>query len=285
MDGLAADNVWNDAILDIQGGLKSSPRGMKTREKINHTTMCDMRYPIVTNKKRLLGYKFMIQEAIWILRGDNRLSTIKHYSKIISKFSDDKYFFRGAYGPKIIDQLQYVCHALKEDRNTRQAVINIWRESPYATNDIPCTISFQFLIREDKLHIIANMRSNDLWLGWPYDNFNFSMLGAYVALLLKDIYNIEVGLGVTTINAGSRHLYERNFESADTCTQSNVLSVYEDYVNYKPLNLKDYTSAENFLEHLEFVSLDKGGIEEMKVKALDRQYGKGFAHEFFNETE
>jgi|21_taG_2_1085346.scaffolds.fasta_scaffold08901_3 thymidylate synthase len=281
MDGLAADNVWNDAILDIQSGIESAPRGMKTREKINHTTMCDMRYPIVTNTRRLLGYKFMIQEAIWILRGDNRLSTIEPYSKMINKFSDDKYFFRGAYGPKIIDQLQYVCRSLKEDRNTRQAVINIWRESPYDTNDIPCTVSFQFLIRQDKLHIIANMRSNDLWLGWPYDNFNFSMLGAYIALLLKDIYNIEVGLGITTINAGSRHLYESNFESADMCTRSN----YEDYVNYKPLNLKDYSSAEDFLEHLEFVSLDKGEIEEMKVKALDREYGKGFAHEFFSKAE
>ncbi len=72
-------------------------------------------------------------------------------------------------------------------------------------------MSFKFLIRQDKLHIIANMRSNDLWLGWPYDNFNFSMLGAYVALLLYDIYKIEVGLGITTINAGSRHLYKPNF--------------------------------------------------------------------------
>ena len=125
------------------------------------------------------------------------------------------------------------------------------------------------------------MRSNDLWLGWPYDNFNFSMLGAYVALLLKDIYNIEVGLGITTINAGSRHLYEPDFESADMCTRSN----YEDYVNYKPLNLKDYSSAEDFLEHLEFVSLDKGQINEMKVKALDREYGKGFAHELFNKAK
>ena len=90
MDGLAADNVWNDAILDIQGGIESAPRGLITREKINHTTMCDMRYPIVTNKRRLLGYKFMVAEATWILRGDNRLSSIDSYSQMISKFSDDK---------------------------------------------------------------------------------------------------------------------------------------------------------------------------------------------------
>ena len=54
------------------------------------------------------------------------------------------------------------------------------------------------------MNVIANMRSNDVWLGWPYDNFNFSMLGIYVSLLLNDIYNIKIQPGLTIINAASR---------------------------------------------------------------------------------
>ena len=53
MDGLAADNVWNDAILDIQGGIESAPRGMKTREKINHTTTMHSAREL---DKKLIGY-------------------------------------------------------------------------------------------------------------------------------------------------------------------------------------------------------------------------------------
>lgn len=267
---LSADNEWLDAIKDVKHGKWIRPRGLESIEKINHTTMCDMRYPIVTNKVRELGYRFMVREAYWILSGDNKLYTITDFSKEIKRFSDDGYFFRGAYGPKIVDQLQYVCHILNEDINTRQAVINIWRESPYATNDVPCTVSFQFLIRENKLNVIANMRSNDLWLGWPYDNFNFSMLGAYVALLMWDIHRMDLDLGVTVINAGSRHLYKNDYEKALSCVDAKA----NDFINYRPLDISDFkklntgTSANNFMNHLQH-SID------------GYKFDSNFLHEFF----
>jgi thymidylate synthase len=266
---LSADNEWLDAIKDINHGKWTRPRGLETLEKINHTTMCDMRYPVITNKKRELGYRFMVAEAHWILTGNNKLSTIKPFSKNIARFSDDGYFFRGAYGPKIVDQLQYVCRILNDDINTRQAVINIWRESPYDTDDVPCTISFQFIIRENKLNVIANMRSNDLWLGWPYDNFNFSMLGAYVALLMWDIYRMDLDLGVTVINAGSRHLYQSDHDKALECVKAGE----NDFYDYRPLNIKDFrnsmgTSANNLLDHLAYCT------EGWKADS-------DFLHEFF----
>ena len=57
-------------------------------------------------------------------------------------------------------------------------IINIWRENPRSSKDIPCTLSLQFFLREASdqlwLHTIATMRSNDAWLGVPYDTFNFN---------------------------------------------------------------------------------------------------------------
>ena len=264
---ITADRVWLDLINEVKQGSKINPREMETFEKVNHTTMCSMNHPIVTHRARDLGYKFMVKEAHWILSGDNKVSTISPYSTMINRFSDDGYFFHGAYGPKIIDQLSYICRALADDRNTRQAVLNIWRESPPKTNDVPCTISIQFIIRNDKLSVIANMRSNDVWLGWPYDNFNFSMLGIYVSLLLNDIHRIRARPGLTIINAGSRHLYKKNLSAAKECTSSF------DFVDYAPFNIDDYYKLEplggmNFLAHLNNVLTTH----------------TGFASEFFTQT-
>ena len=197
-----------------------APRGMKIYEKINHTFNVDMDCPIITRKSRNLNYRFMFGEAAWILDGRNDLKTIEYYMGGIKRFSDDGVSFYGAYGPKIITQLSYIIDTLKNDLDSRQAVLNIWRENPRSSKDIPCTTNMQFLVREFKnekyLHCITTMRSNDIWLGTPYDSFNFSAITFYIACRLYKL-GIKVKLGGLKINAGSRHLYESNWDEALVC--------------------------------------------------------------------
>lgn len=198
-------------------GTESSPRGTPVIEVIGNRVSFDMRYPLVAAKARRLGYKFAPAEAAWILSGDNRVDRIKQYSKFIWEFSDDGFFYSGAYGPKIVDQLTYVCDVLADDMFTRQAVIDVWRPNPRAGRDIPCTLSYQFLMRNDKLHVIQSMRSSDAWLGYPYDAFNASMLAGYVMLLLRDrkVKKLRINkLGSHTMMIGSSHLYKKNHEDA-----------------------------------------------------------------------
>ena len=191
----------------LETGKVSAPRGMPIKELMAYQTCTPMEWPVVTVKERELGYKFMAAEAAWILSGDNRVKSIRPYSKAISNFSDDGHFFHGAYGPMIRDQLHFVIDALNADKDTRQAVMTIWRPNPRPSKDIPCTVSVQFLIRDGLLHVVDTMRSSDLWLGWPYDIFNFSMLARYVICHLKQ----KPELGVIVLQAGSAHLYEQNW--------------------------------------------------------------------------
>jgi len=188
-----------------------TPRGKHNRERLADLMVVDMTHPVLTIKRRNLGYRFMCAEPAWMLSGDNRVATIKEYSKTISYFSDDGDTFFGAYGPKIIEQLPYVIAALRRDRDCRQAVINIWRESPPVTKDPPCTLSCQFLIRADRLDLFVNMRSSDVWLGVPYDVFNFAMLAGFVILNLGDP---TLKPGTLFQYAGSRHLYEPEWDAA-----------------------------------------------------------------------
>lgn len=220
--------VWYEALHDIMlNGREVSPRGKLTKEIPQRTMEVDMRRPVLVVPDRKLSYTFMAAEAHWILSGDNRVETIAPYNKNISQFSDDGVKFFGAYGPKIIGQLEYVVDKLAEDQNTRQAGLTIWRECPTATKDVPCTVAIFFNIRDGLLNAHVFMRSSDVWLGIPYDVFNFSMLAHIVCGCLRVQYGVEVEPGVLYLTAASSHLYEVHFEQA-----RQLLDKLEPFVQY-----------------------------------------------------
>lgn len=208
-----ATEAWLALIAEVSlEGRVSHPRGMKIREIVNNSVQVDMCFPVVLTKHRKLSYEFMAAEAWWILSGRRDVESISRHCKAIKNFSDDGETFFGAYGPKITKQIEYVVETLKRDRDSRQAVLTIWRENPPITKDVPCTVSVQWLIRDGLLHCIDTMRSNDVWLGFPYDVFNFSMLSWSILERLRD-EGIDVQLGTLFLNAGSHHMYEKNLET------------------------------------------------------------------------
>lgn len=214
MKYLDANTAWAWSLERVfeDGGLVS-PRGMKTRELQNDTITCALDRPVVVEPARKLSYRFMAAEAYWILSGDDTVAGIAPWNDRIKEFSDDGVTFFGAYGPKIKDQLPWAIATLERDRDTRQAGITIWREKPVPSKDIPCTVAIWFQIREGKLDVSVFMRSNDRWLGTPYDIFNFSMLGMLVCGQLNK-YGVVVAPGALRLTAASGHLYEKDWESA-----------------------------------------------------------------------
>jgi len=173
-----------------------------------------MRRPVLRIPDRRLSYNFMAAEAFWILSGDNTVAGIAPYNENIAKFSDDGLTFFGAYGPRINAQLDYVTRKLLEDPDTRQAGLTIWRETPPMTKDTPCTVAIWFQLRDNRLQLHVFMRSSDLWLGLPYDVFNFSMLGHLVSARLR------VQPGLLYLTAASSHLYATNYTAARECLDS-----------------------------------------------------------------
>jgi thymidylate synthase len=140
-------------------------------------------------------------------------------------FSDDGVKFFGAYGPKIVDQLPYVVKKLDSDLTSRQAGLTIWRENPPDTKDYPCTIAIFFRVLHGLLNVHVFMRSSDLWLGVPYDVFNFSMLGHYVCGHLNRLKadRDDTMPGKLYLTAASSHLYEPQWEAAHACVSAKSL--------------------------------------------------------------
>lgn len=108
-------------------------------------------------------------------------------------------------------QMNTIIRMLKATPETRQAVICHW-DTPYdllnaakgSLNTIPCTVCLNFLVRDGHLNMSAYMRSNDLWLGLPYDIFSFTCLQQFVAAICG------FKLGWYQHHAMSLHVYSRN---------------------------------------------------------------------------
>lgn len=219
--------VWLDAIdRTLHHGLVVAPRGKVTKEIPQRTLEVSMQRPVLRVPKRELNYKFMAAEAFWILSGDDTVAGIAPYNSRIIEFSDDGVRFYGAYGPKIVSQLGYVVAKLNEDPMSRQAGLTIWRENPAPTKDVPCTVAVFASIREQLLNLHVFMRSSDLWLGVPYDVFNFAMLGHYICALLNKtrLTPDYIQPGTLYLTAASSHLYETNWDAAVACLKTIPLS-------------------------------------------------------------
>jgi len=222
-----------------ENGMVSNPRGSETRELLNYNiTLTDPRNRVVTFPARKTNVKYLLGEFIWYLTGKNTVDGIVPYAKfwegIINSGNQDNYpagTVNSNYGHRMfghsilpalyfgenkINQWHQTINILTADKDSRQAVMNIHLPTDrHAGNkDVACTLTLQWFIREDKLHLIVNMRSNDVILGFTNDVFQFTMLQECMMLQLREVYP-DLQLGYYFHNAGSMHLYSRHYEMAD----------------------------------------------------------------------
>lgn len=248
-------NTTNESYRELlssvlRDGVIAFPRSQMTKELLGLSARFDMNAPVIVSDVRKLSYKFMAAEAIWIVNGDNSVRGIAPYNRNIAAFSDNGVAFFGAYGPKFMEQRQYIIRKLFEDDQTRQAVMTIWRERPDNSRDIPCTVSLGWVIRGGVIHCFVNMRSSDLWLGLPYDIFNFTAMTMDIRNLYNKGMDQSVLLGNLYWSANSVHLYEQHFENAEQIVLEESESVFI------PTSIKQDYSA--FMESLIAIRDDPG---------------------------
>lgn len=226
-----ANEVWQETLLrTYQDGEVAEPRGMEVHELIGDGYGPIPMPAYIDLVDRKVNAKFMFREAAWIVSGNNRLAFLTEVMKSYANYSDNGLTLEGAYGPKVIDQMNYVVDSIEADNDTRQAVINIWRERPRPSKDIPCTLSMHFLLRKRKdgtnrLDMVTTMRSNDIVLGYTYDVFTFSMVANAIRLQLQE-RGIDIPLdedgkfGNLYVNPGSLHIYERHYGNVEEWAQA-----------------------------------------------------------------
>ncbi len=167
---------------------------------------------------------FHFFEALWMLAGRNDLAFIEQFVKRFKNYSDDGETLAAAYGHRWrvhfgFDQIQRVIALLKNNPNSRRAVIAMWdprvdlheTEDGYA--DIPCNdlidfkVSFGKRDEPNRLNMTLYCRSHDIiWGAYGANAVHFSFLHEYVATHL----GLVIG-NMTTISS-NYHAYLDVFE-------------------------------------------------------------------------
>ena len=218
----------------------SSPRGMKIKENLG------VQFRIMNPRDRLprvaarnFSLAYFVAETLWYLNADDSTEWISYYAPFWSNISDNNKTANSAYGARIfkthprigngnIVQWDYVKEELRKDPDSRRAVIHIRTpsDSIIESKDVPCTLSLQFFIRENKLHLHVSMRSSDIILGLAYDVPAFTTIQE----ILANELGVELGEYVHTSN--SLHCYERDFEMLDAIANTRVFKSFDEMPAY-----------------------------------------------------
>lgn len=230
----------------------SSPRGMTVKEILGYQfQIINPRHRIPYVQGRDLSVHYMVAELLWYLAGNDSTEWISNYSSFWSKISDDGRTANSAYGARIFKphermcaavnenwtQWNYVIEELKKDPDSRRAVIHIRspQDSILANLDVPCTLSLQFFLRNDKVHMVTSMRSSDVILGLAYDVPAFTIFQELLALQLSSELGRSIGLGTYTHLSASLHVYERHFKMVEKILNEDWKQNYEKLLEMPPM--------------------------------------------------
>lgn len=149
-------------------------------------------------------------ELCWYLAGSRDADFISYYILKYRELAEGGEIF-GGYGPRLlnwkgVNQISKVIEILTTKPDSRQAVIQLFDALDISEKhkDVPCTCTLQFMLRQGKLHLFANMRSNDVHWGFPHDVFCFTMLQEILAR------SVSAELGAYKHAVGSLHLYVKD---------------------------------------------------------------------------
>lgn len=260
IEGQAGKYVYHDVVAMVRSyGRRRSSRNGSVYEVPNLTIVLESpvdALPIGCGRN--VNTKIAAAEALQLIGGFSNPDLMCRIAPQFDRYREDivesdlgngenggfadvkRRVFWGAYGDRIGAQLASVIRKLK-DQSTRQAVITLW--DPKLDNepnhlDYPCTIGLGFTIYKDSLEMNVTMRSNDVWLGLPYDMFQFGQL----QLTLCNVLGLQPG--TYTHTAWSMHLYGHDLEKTYELTSD----VDEDsYLLAQPDGLGEFGTP---VEHL-----------------------------------
>lgn len=180
-------------------------------------------HQILFLKKRKFNPFFAFVEASWVLSGRDDVADLQAVISDYSRFSDNGSSLNGAYGYRIrrhfcVDQVEGCLSILRKDKTSRRAVITLYEPADLintASKDIPCNTAVYLKVRNDALDLTVVNRSNDLYIGVPYNVFVFGVLQKYIA------YKLGLDVGVQRHFSDSLHLYEKDVESAEIVVSHN----------------------------------------------------------------
>ncbi len=221
-DGQSANEIWLKIAKDFintEPSTSIDSRCGQMREFL-HTSMSlsDPRQRWIYSRFPGINPAFALAEFVWIMSGANESDVINFWNPALPNYAGAGQKYYGAYGFRLrkhlgIDQIKHAYLALKDNPSSRQVVLQIWdgnfdlpkNNGTPRDPDIPCNIISMLKIRDSKLEWMQIMRSNDIFLGLPYNFVQFTMIQELLAGWLN------IGLGGYNQLSDSLHIYNKHF--------------------------------------------------------------------------
>ena len=174
------------------------------------------RLPYLSERK--VNPVFQFAEALWYLAGRRDLEMIGYYAPSMRASSADGIHLGGsAYGHTLFSPttsamqspFDRVMELLLNETDSKRGYLPVFAADELTDRnnpDVACLAGLQLLLRDGQLHMVCNMRANDLDCGLLSDVFSFTMIQEYAA--------VQLGLrpGTYTHFIGSAHVNDRNTE-------------------------------------------------------------------------
>lgn len=215
------DRIYLDVVKDIldRGEESYNERSgfyCKAVPGMNLKIDLSVGFPLLTLRKMYI--KTFVAEQVWFLMGENSPEWINKYTKIWNDFIEEdgkvtSYGYRWRKHFKR-DQLGDLIKHLKDKPGSRQGVVIAWDPDndgllAKPRKNVPCLIAFTVNIIGGKVCLHNILRSQDVFLGMPYDIAGFA--------LLQHIIAQELGLPVGTYShsISNAHFYSDQYDAAN----------------------------------------------------------------------
>jgi thymidylate synthase len=221
------ETIYRDILRELceNPEFTPAPRGIGAREITNLSfELTNPLDRLVWNKERDTNYEFAMKFWLWMLNADTDFGYVSGSNAKAKNFIDNAPVdpkampanFSTAYGPRIAKQMPAIIEELRRDPDSRRCVIHVLNEGDLnmlgtqTKEEYPCTDSFTFMIRNNRLNMYTHMRSNNMVLTVVYDVFNFTMLHEWLYKKLKAGGGFpDLKLGTYYQNIVSAHYFDK----------------------------------------------------------------------------
>jgi len=211
-------------------------------------------FPLLTTKK--VHFPSIFHEWKWFLSGSTNINDLK--ATIWDEWATEEGELGPIYGKMwtawptkdggSINQIDYVVDTLKSNPDSRRILFHAWNveylpdEADSPQENVrkgkmalpPCHLLYQFYVADNKLSLMLTIRSNDLFLGNP---FNVAQAALWVYVLAQQC-NFE--LGDLIVSIGDAHIYSNHFDQVKTQLSREPKSLPKLHIKRKPDSIYDY---------------------------------------------
>ena len=257
-----ADKNFIDTCKEIlENGYSSEGTGVRTKwedgTEANYISIVgvtnkynvEKEFPMITIRNNTNTFKRAIDEILWIWqKKSNNIKDLNQWAdengtigKAYGYQMQKKYDFKTKSGIKHIDQADYVLDLLKNDPSSRRIMTNIFNFEELKDMRLePCAYGTQWLIKEGKLHLILNQRSQDMLAANGWNTMQ------YAALLHMFAQCAGLKVGTLTHNIGDCHIYDRHIPlikkliEAKPVDVSPQLKINNDTTDFYKFKVEDF---------------------------------------------